>query len=52
MKTGTSCTRCANAATCPRFDSHVLEPSSDSVTVSALGVSASRSRSTSSFGGR
>lgn len=24
MKTGTSCTRCANSSTCPQFDSHTL----------------------------
>lgn len=24
MKTGTTCTRCANASTCPQFDSHTL----------------------------
>ena len=24
MKTGTSCTRCANASSCPKFDSHTL----------------------------
>ena len=24
MKTGTTCTRCANASICPKFDSHTL----------------------------